>query len=130
MMKPKIKTIFMDMGNTLLRFHEGPSDDQKEKLGLDQMAEYLSQFSKLAVSRRELEREFFIPWLSFVTPRRKENLVEYPMEGFLNPFLDKRDIVLTPSQKIEALAEAHPDYPVPTFMCQSECEDLIRKLLP
>jgi len=29
-----------------------------------------------------------------------------------------------------ALAEAHPDYPVPTFMCQSECEDLIRKLLP
>ncbi len=29
-----------------------------------------------------------------------------------------------------ALAEAHPDYPVPTIMTRQECEALITKLLP
>jgi alcohol dehydrogenase class IV len=29
-----------------------------------------------------------------------------------------------------ALAEAHPDYPVPTIMTQKECEELIARLLP
>jgi len=29
-----------------------------------------------------------------------------------------------------ALAEAHPDYPVPTIMTRRECEELITKLLP
>jgi alcohol dehydrogenase class IV len=29
-----------------------------------------------------------------------------------------------------ALAEAHPDYPVPTIMSRGQCEQLIRKLLP
>ncbi len=29
-----------------------------------------------------------------------------------------------------ALDEAHPDYPVPRIMTRSECEDLVRTLLP
>jgi len=29
-----------------------------------------------------------------------------------------------------ALAEAHPDYPVPRIMTRDECEDLVTKLLP
>ncbi len=114
----------MDMGNTLLRFHEGPSDDEKEMLGVVEMAKYLSQFSNLAVSPIELEREFLNPWLSYVTPRRKEHLIEYPIEDFLNPFLEKRSIVLTTSQKIEALNKQNSIYSKHLVMEEDLCETL------
>lgn len=41
--------------------------------------------------------------------------------------LKEKDIPLIAER---ALAEAHPDYPVPTFMDRKDCEALIRKLLP
>ena len=41
--------------------------------------------------------------------------------------LEARDIAVIARA---ALAEAHMNYPVPRYMSQQECEDLIRKALP
>lgn len=109
-MKQKIETIFIDMGNTLLDFHQGPSDDEKEKLGLVEMAKYLSQFSEKEICEKELEYEFLTPWLSYIGPRRKEHLKEYPIEDFLVPFLLKRGISLDKSQMVEALDQQNLIY--------------------
>lgn len=91
------------MGSTLLDFHQGPSDDEKDKLGLVEMANYLSEFSETKICADELEEKFFSPWQSFITPRRKEFLEEYPIEDFLSPFLKQKGIRLEKYQLIEAL---------------------------
>ena len=102
-MKGSIDTVFMDMGNTLLHFHEDISDKEKEMLGLAKMAKQISKYSKQKISVTELEKEFLKPWLSYIEPRRKKYLKEYPIEDFLLPFLNKRSIKLSREQVIKAV---------------------------
>lgn len=39
------KVIFFDMGNTLLHFHHGESDDEKDEQGLIYLTAYLNKFN-------------------------------------------------------------------------------------
>lgn len=41
----KIKVVFFDMGNTLLHFHTGKSDDEKDIEGLKILTQYLNKFN-------------------------------------------------------------------------------------
>ena len=106
--KEKIKVIFFDMGNTLLHFHYGKSDEEKDLQGLVYLTKYLNKFNA-NINFDEVRRGFYESWLEGIKDR-KETHTEYPIENFINSFLKKFQIKLNLAQCIEAVNLFYTDY--------------------
>lgn len=103
-----IKVIYFDMGNTLLHFHYGDSDEEKDMVGLCKLTEYLKKFHP-KISFEEIKTGFYNKWMG-IMKLRKETLIEYPIEEFLNEFLKNYNVYLTINQCIEAIHIFYGEY--------------------
>jgi haloacid dehalogenase superfamily, subfamily IA, variant 1 with third motif having Dx(3-4)D or Dx(3-4)E len=103
-----IKAIFFDMGNTLLHFHYGKSDDEKDMCGLLYLTEYLKKFNS-NINLDEVKKGFYENWMDGIKDR-KVTFTEYPIEDFLNDFLQKYDVSLNLEQCIDAINLFYTDY--------------------
>lgn len=97
----KVNVIFFDMGNTLLHFHYGNSDDEKDMQGLIYLTEYLNKFNT-NIKFDEVKQGFYQSWMEGIKDI-KVTLTEYPIEDFLNNFLQKHELSLNLEQCIEAI---------------------------
>lgn len=102
------KVIFFDMGNTLLHFHEGISDDEKDERGLKYLTDYLKNYNE-NITFDEVKIEFFDKWV-FACSLRKKNLTEYPIEEFLNNLMRKYNSTLTLTECIKAMNIFYTEY--------------------
>lgn len=80
----------MDMGNTLLDFHKGPSDEQKDMMGLSYMSNYLKSL-RYDVSVDTLKK-YFLDVLYTQFHLREEALIEIEVEKILRTFLSLNEL--------------------------------------
>lgn len=104
----KANTIFFDMGNTLLDFHQGDSDDEKDLIGLEYMGEYLKGFNR-DITMSLLNEKFYIPWLKGIAPRKTTHR-EYSIDGFLDEFTKYFGFELDTLEKCKAIGEFYRPY--------------------
>ncbi len=104
----KIKVIFFDMGNTLLHFHHGKSDDEKDALGLKYLTEYLNEFNS-NITFDEVKNGFFKSWMEGISDRSK-TFMEFPIEDFLNAFLADYSIKLNMDECVQAINLFYTEY--------------------
>ena len=78
---PHPKLILFDLGNTLVDYHVGPSDEEKDLLGLQRVKGLLESWSA-HVSLSDLRSRFYEPWLR-VFPDRSKRDFEFPVVDFL-----------------------------------------------
>lgn len=98
---PNAKVLFFDMGNTLLHFHHGQTDEEKDAQGLLYLTKFLHNFyPNITIS--DVSNGFLLPWLEGIKDRNTIHK-EYPIEGFLNDFLIDYNINLTINECIEAI---------------------------
>lgn len=109
MARAKYKAIFFDMGDTLLHFHEGPTDEEKDRLGLEKMASYLSGRYTRDVTFEALRDGFFVPWAKRCE-QRKVTLEEYPVEDFLNAFLEPYGVRISLEEALQLMRIFHQEY--------------------
>jgi len=103
-----VKAIFFDMGNTLLHFHYGKTDDEKNLKGLIYLTEYLNKFNP-QITFNEVNNDFFKSWMKGIKDRRI-TFKEYPIEVFINDFLEKYNVELTLNECIEAINAFYTEY--------------------
>jgi len=103
-----LETVFFDMGSTLLDFHQGRSDAEKDAVGLERMASWLRERSG-SVDGGGLREGFFLPW-SEVFALRRETLTEYPVEDYLAAYLGPLGLELDRGECIELMGEYHRGY--------------------
>ena len=120
-----IKVIFFDMGNTLLHFHHGESDHEKDMKGLIYLTEYLNRFNHNIIFD-EVKNGFFKSWMTGIEDRRK-TFKEYPIEGFLNDFLVPYKIKLNMNECIEAINLFYTEYREHVFF-ESDIYDTLRRI--
>lgn len=94
-----IKVLFFDMGNTLIDFHQGPSDVEKDEIGINNITNYIYQKCGLKISSNIVKSEFIDKWYA-IMPERKKLHKEFQIEGFLDPFLEMLKIQLNRTEKI------------------------------
>ncbi len=97
------KMIFFDMGNTLLDFHIGQSDDEKDNLGLIAVSKYLESVD-IKLSLSEIRKRFLEPLYSQFHLRVSE-LIEIDVD----PYLDHLG-QLSEHQKQEVLRAFYSEY--------------------
>lgn len=103
-----IKVVFFDMGNTLLHFHRGKPDDEKDKQGLIYLTKYLNKFDK-NITLDDVKNIFYKDWMDGIKDR-KVTFKEYPIEYFLNTFMKKYNIKLELNECIEAINLFYTEY--------------------
>ncbi|WP_061995193.1 HAD family hydrolase [Clostridium sp. ATCC 25772] len=103
-----IKVIFFDMGNTLLHFHYGQSDDEKDIQGLVYLTEYLNRFDE-NITFEDVKNNFYKIWMDGIKDRKSKR-IEYPIESFLNGFLKKYDLTFSLEQCIQAIHCFYKEY--------------------
>lgn len=96
------------MGNTLLHFHHGKSDIEKDMNGLVYLKNYLNEFN-LNITISEIYEGFYKCWMKGIEDR-KITYKEYPIESFLNRFLKNYDLNLSIKHCIEAVNLFYTDY--------------------
>lgn len=104
----KLKVMFFDMGNTLLHFHRGKTDDEKDIQGLKYLTEYLNKLNP-QITFNEVRENFFEGWMEGIKDRKIMN-IEYPIEGFLNSFLKKYNLELSLNECIDAINLFYTEY--------------------
>lgn len=100
--------LFFDMGNTLLHFHRGRSDEEKDAEGIVHLTAYLKQFN-VEITEKAVQTKFFRVWLKGISSRRILH-VEYPVEAYLNDFLTKYGVKLDLNQCIAAMDRFYTAY--------------------
>lgn len=97
------KVIFFDMGNTLLDFHRGISDEEKDKIGLERMISFLKPFHpNPKLTFESIWDDFYQPMLQELSKREILHH-EIPVETYLDPFLEKYSLQLNEIEKIELM---------------------------
>ncbi|MTI47935.1 HAD family hydrolase [Sporosalibacterium faouarense] len=107
-MKNNIKVIFFDMGNTLLHFHHGKSDEEKDEKGIEYLTNFLQKYDS-RIKYEDVKKKFFTKWQN-IMPLRKITHIEYPVESFLNNFLKSYDVNLSLNMCIKALDIFYTEY--------------------
>lgn len=121
----KIKVVFFDMGNTLLHFHKGKLDDEKDIEGLKLLTQYLNKFNE-NITLEEVKNKFFSKWMDGIKDRRL-TFKEYPIENFLNQFLEKYNIELNINECIEAINLFYTEYRENVYF-ENNIYDTLKKL--
>ena len=107
-MKKNFKVVFFDMGNTLLHFHHGKSDHEKDIIGLNYLTSFLQEInSKILLD--DVRKDFFESWQK-VMPLRKVNHIEYPVEDYLNNSMKKYGVNLSIDMCIKAIDVFYTEY--------------------
>ncbi len=96
------------MGNTLLHFHFGKTDEEKDIAGINYLTNFLKQFN-FQVEFDDVKKHFFDEWQK-VIPLRKINHTEYAVEDYLNGFLVKYGVELDLDMCIRALDIFYTEY--------------------
>lgn len=107
-MNNNLKVVFFDMGNTLLHFHFGKTDEEKDTLGLKYLTDFLNKLNP-KIKYEDIKSNFFDIWQR-VMPLRKKHRTEYPVENYLNDFLKKYEIKLDLDMCIKAMNAFYTDY--------------------
>lgn len=107
-MKNNLKTVFFDMGNTLLHFHHGKSDNEKDTSGINYLTNFLQEIDP-RIQLDDVRKNFFERWQK-VMPLRKVNHIEYPVEDFLNDFMKKYQVNLGLDMCIKAIDVFYTEY--------------------
>lgn len=96
------RAVLFDLGNTLVDYHvSGPSDEEKDFLGVKNMADALVRW-RVPVSHSRLWKEFYLPWSRRLRYRRLKK-AEYDLVAWLEPVLPSE--ASTP-RRIRALISA------------------------
>ena len=119
----KIKVIFFDMGNTLIHFHCGPTDEIKEQLGLDALITFLKNKKNIKLTSEIVQNEFINPWIK-IMPLRKIYHKEFSLDEFIDPFLSKLEINLNQLEKIEMMKAFDSGYQKYLYIEKDACEIL------
>lgn len=90
------KYIFIDMGNTLLDYHQHLTDDEKDTIGLNKMSDYLQSLGMTLTAHGI--REKFLDKLYGQFHLREEQLIEIDVYKIIRSFLR-----LEPNQEDELL---------------------------
>ncbi len=98
---PDFRGYLFDMGNTLLDFHQGSSDTEKDRVGVMRLARHLSDVYGLAIAQQYLEEEFLNPWLGDF-PLREQGR-ELDVSLYLNRALAPFGLELKPTQCLDAM---------------------------
>lgn len=96
------------MGNTLLHFHFGKTDEEKDIAGVKYLTNFLKQFN-CQVEFGDVKKHFFDEWQK-VMPLRRINCTEYAVEDYLNGFLRKYGVELDLDMCIRALDVFYTEY--------------------
>jgi FMN phosphatase YigB (HAD superfamily) len=107
-MKNNLKVVFFDMGNTLLHFHYGKSDNEKDTNEINYLTNFLQEIDP-RVQIDDVRKNFFERWQK-VMPLRKVNHIEYPVEDFLNNFMKKYEVNLDLDMCIKAMDVFYTEY--------------------
>lgn len=81
--------VYFDMGNTLLDFHQGHTDDEKDKLGLVAMSSYLSSLG-LSIKPDIIKSKFLTPLYNKFHLRERD-LIEIDVYPLLRDIVDLED---------------------------------------
>ena len=77
-----IKTVFFDLGNTILDYHSGNlTDEEKDIIGLWRMHGKVKEYG-IEVQFEELMNTFYYPWVSSLS-KRDESGKEFDIVSFL-----------------------------------------------
>ena len=102
------KVVFFDMGNTLLHFHFGKSDEEKDAAGIEYLTNFLRQFNQ-HIQYEDVRNHFFVPWKRGIAARRTF-YTEYPVEEYLNAFLKRYAVELDLTMCIKAMDCFYTEY--------------------
>ncbi|WP_425447015.1 HAD family hydrolase [Dethiothermospora halolimnae] len=102
------KVIFFDMGNTLLHFHHGKSDKEKDDKGIKYLTDFFKTFNN-NIGMDSVRKDFFNKWQE-VMALRKLTCLEYPVEEYLNEFLKGYDVKLDLDMCIKAMDIFYTEY--------------------
>lgn len=102
------KVVFFDMGNTLLHFHFGRTDEEKDADGIKHLTNFLQQFN-CKIKFGDVKEYFFDTWQEGIASRRI-NHTEYAVEDYLNEFLKRYDVELDLSMCIKAMDIFYTEY--------------------
>lgn len=99
-----ITTVFFDMGNTLLDFHQVKSDHEKDIIGLESMRVCLEDVFGISLTIEKLTRDFLEPLDHYMVHERKHQTSEKPIEAFLKAVVPEgrltEDHILTLSRSL------------------------------
>ena len=107
-MTKDLKVIYFDMGNTLLHFHHGKTDKEKDDIGIVYLTNFLKKFN-CQIQLDDVKRYFFDEWQK-VMPLRKINNIEYAVEDYLNGFLKRYDVELDLDMCIQGIDIFYTEY--------------------
>lgn len=102
------KVVFFDMGNTLLHFHFGKTDEEKDAMGVYYLTNFLKGFD-CKIEFEDVKKHFFDTWQNGISSRRID-YTEYPVEEYLNNFLKRYNIKLDLGTCIKALDIFYTEY--------------------
>lgn len=105
---PEFRGYIFDMGNTLLDFHQGSSDAEKDSVGVERLALHLEETYGLIITDQYLEREFLNLWLSDFPLRERGR--ELDVSLYLNRSLEPFQLELTPIQCVRAMQVWFSEY--------------------
>lgn len=104
-----IETVLLDMGNTLLDFHQGPSDEEKAALGLKHLEQYLKNLGGISCSSDVLHQSFYLPWIGDFGKREAQG-IELDVQYYLNTALAAKNCSLDEKQCIQASKAFYREY--------------------
>lgn len=97
------------MGNTLIHFHKGPSDEIKDQIGIEAIAKFFKDKKGTNVSCDSILGDFIQPWMQ-VMPLRKKFHKEFSIDDFIDPFIQKMNITLSKEERIQMMIAFDCDY--------------------
>lgn len=113
------KAIFFDMGNTIFDFHQGASDEEKDRQGLILFTKKLQNYNS-SITIKDTKFYFYNELIKILDLRKKRDK-EFPVDTYLQPILSKFKLNLSIDQKISLLYNFfkpsidsmyyHPDLP-------------------
>lgn len=104
-----IKVIFFDMGNTLIDFHQGPSDSFKDQKGVEAVVRFLLEKYSINIGP-EVVYELFIKKWHEAFPQRKLLQKEFAIDDFMVPMLEKINLKLSRQEKIDLMIQFDSEY--------------------
>lgn len=105
----KAETVFFDMGNTLMDFHKGMTDDEKDFIGLKNMSDYLNEKYNLNMETDKLKTGFLDKWYGDFHIRT-DQLKEINPLDYLNDFLTDHNLKLTEVEGINIFRCFYKEY--------------------
>lgn len=104
----RFDAFLFDMGNTLLDFHaSGPSDTEKDRIGIERFAQQCNTRFGLRLSPQDCQARLFDPWNEYLERERKQRLLEQDFEKLVETFLETVGVTPAPSDAFQLAAAFH-----------------------